>query len=354
MEVNLTLGKVLEIVDGTASSVDSDFIIKSIKSLESAKSQDLAVIVERGDASVFDAVSLDKIKNSKAGLILSSNADVTGKNYIIVKDAVGAFQKLVNYLNQQQATSRIGKNIDPTAVIDPSAVVCDGARIGAGSRIGALSFVGRNCDIGSCVTLHPGVKILDRCIIGDGTEIHSGAVVGSDGFGYKVTNQGMQKIPHIGIVRVGRMVEIGANTAIDRSSFDETVIGDGVKIDNLVHIAHNVKVGASTAILAHTSIGGSTQIGIGCQISGHVVVKNDVKIGNCVKIVSKSAVMNNLGDGEVVCGVPAIPFSKWKRISVLQLRLPEFAKFVAEIQRFIKDNNRSWFKRMIFKFFKKG
>ena len=353
MEVNLTLGKVLEIVDGVCSSVDSDFIIKNIKSLEAAESQDLAVIVERGDASVFDSVSLDKIKNSKAGLILSSAADVPEKNYIIVKDAVGAFQKLVNYLNQQLVSS-VGKNIDATAVVDPSAVICDGARIGAGSRIGALSFVGRNCVIGGGVTLHPGVKILDRCIIGDGTEIHSGAVIGSDGFGYKVTTQGMQKIPHIGIVRVGRMVEIGANTAIDRSSFGETVIGDGVKIDNLVHIAHNVKVGASTAILAHTSIGGSTQIGVGCQISGHVVIKNDVKIGNGVKIVSKSAVMNNLADGEVVCGIPAISFSKWKRISVLQLRLPEFAKFVAEIQRFIKDNNQSWFKRMVFKFFKKG
>lgn len=354
MEVNLTLGKVLEVVDGVCSSVDSDFLIKSIKSLESAESQDLAVIVERGDASVFDAVSLDKIKNSKAGLILSSNADVPEKNYIIVKDAVDAFQKLVNYLVRQQSASYVGKDIDASAVIDPSAVVCDGAKIGAGSRINALSFVGRNCVIGSGVTLHPGVKILDHCIIDDGTEIHSGAVIGSDGFGYKVTKHGMQKIPHIGIVRIGKMVEIGANTAIDRSSFGETVIGDGVKIDNLVHIAHNVKVGASTAILAHTSIGGSAQIGIGCQISGHVVIKNDIKIGNGVKVVAKSAVMNNLDDNEVVCGMPAIPFTKWKRISVLQLRLPEFAKFIAEIQRFVKDNNQSWFKRMMFKLFKKG
>ena len=152
MEVNLTLGKVLEIVDGVCSSVDSDFLIKSIKSLESAESQDLAVIVERGDASVFDAVSLDKIKNSKAGLILSSNADVPEKNYIIVKDAVDAFQKLVNYLVRQQSASYVGKDIDASAVIDPSAVVCDGAKIGAGSRINALSFVGRNCVIGSGVT----------------------------------------------------------------------------------------------------------------------------------------------------------------------------------------------------------
>ncbi len=327
--------------------------------METAESQDLAIIVERGDASVFDSVSLDKIKNSKAGLLLSSNADVPEKNYIIVKDAVGAFQKLVNYLNQQVISnlgknSNVGKIIDPTAFVHPSAIVCDGAKIGAGTVINALAFVGKNCVIGDRVTLHPGVKILDRCIIGYGTEIHSGAVIGSDGFGYKVTTQGMQKIPHIGIVRIGKMVEIGANTAIDRSSFDETVIGDGVKIDNLVHIAHNVKIGASTAILAHTAIGGSTQIGIGCQISGHVVIKNDIKIGNGVKIVSMSGVMHNLADNEVVCGVPAIPFTKWKRISVLQLRLPEFAKFIAEIQRFIKDSNQSWFKRTLFKFFKKG
>ena len=269
---------------------------------------------------------LIRLKNSKAGFLISCVADLPEKKYIIVKDAVEAFTKLVDYLTVQSFASKLDtgkseKNVSPTALVDPLAVICDGATVGNGSIVNALAFVGRNCVIGAGVVLYPGAKILDNCIIGDGSIIHAGAVIGSDGFGYKVTKQGMQKIPQIGIVRIGRMVEIGANCTIDRASFDETVIGDGVKMDNLVHIAHNVKIGPSCAILAQTGIAGSVQIGIGCQIGGQVAIKNDTKIGNGVKIVSKSAVLNDLVDGEVVCGMPAIPFTKWKRISVLQVKI---------------------------------
>jgi UDP-3-O-[3-hydroxymyristoyl] glucosamine N-acyltransferase len=333
MEVNLTLDKVLEIVDGVASSVDSNFLIKNIRSLEDAKESDLAVILDKGDASVFDSISIDKIKNSTAGLILSSSVVVDGKNYIIVKDALSAFQKLFAYLSDQRARIIVEKNIEPSALIDPSAIICDGVKIGASSVIGAQVFIGRDCVIGAGVLIYPGVKILDRCLIGDGAIIHSGAVIGSDGFGYQVTKQGMKKIPQIGIVNVGRMVEVGANTCIDRAAFEETKIGDGVKIDNCVHVAHNVKIGAATAILAQTGIAGSAQIGIGCQIGGQVAIKNDVKIGNGVKIVSKSAVLNDLEDGAVVCGIPAIPFSKWKRIHVLQQKLPEYSKLLLALQK---------------------
>ncbi len=306
MEVNLTLDKVLEIVDGVASSVDSNFLIKNIRSIEMAQECDLGVILDRGEESVFDSIAVDKIKNSVAGLILSSSIVVDGKNYLIVKDALSSFQKLINYLSDQRARKIVEKNIDPGAFIDPSAVVCDGVKIGANSVIGAQSFIGRDCMIGAGVLIYPGVKILDRCLIGDGTIIHSGAVIGSDGFGYQVTKQGMRKIPQIGIVKIGKMVEIGANTSIDRASFDQTVIGDGVKIDNCVHIAHNVRIGAATAILAQTGIAGSAQIGSACQIGGQVAIKNDVKIGNGVKIVSKSAVLSDLDDKAVVCGIHTI------------------------------------------------
>lgn len=345
MEVNLTLDKVLEIVDGVANSVDSNFLIKNVRALESAGEFDLAVILDRGDASVFDAIGIDKIKKSAAGLFLSNAVVVDGKNYIIVKDAVAALQKLFDYLLNQRSKKNIEKNIESTVFIDPTAVVCDGVKIGAKTVIGAQVFIGRDCVIGAGVLLYPGVKILDRCVIGDGTIIHSGTVIGSDGFGYQVTKQGMQKIPQIGIVRIGKMVEIGANSAIDRASFEETVVGDGVKIDNCVHVAHNVKIGSATAILAQTGIAGSVQIGIGCQIGGQVAIKNDVKIGNGVKIVSKSGVLNDLEDGAVVGGIPAIPFAKWKRIHVLLQKLPEMSKFLIDAQNYLKKQESSWIRR---------
>lgn len=343
MEVNLRLSKIAEIIGGELHSADSFFVIKSISSLEKASDHDLAIILDRGDASVFDAVNKEKIKASKAGCFLTNNAELfENKNYILVKDTTIAFQQLVNYLTSVDILKNIPSTISSDSVIHPTAVVCDGAKIGRGTRIEAQAFVGRYCVIGENVTIYPGAKVLDNCIVGDGTIIHSGVVIGSDGFGYKVTKQGLIKIPQIGIVKIGRHVEIGANCTIDRAAFDETVIGDGVKMDNLIHIAHNVKVGAGTAILAQTGIAGSVTIGIGCQIGGQVAIKNDTKIGNGVKIVSKSVVMKDLEDGAVVCGIPAIPFTRWKRISVIINKLPELAN----------EKTKPWYLR-IFSIFKK-
>jgi UDP-3-O-[3-hydroxymyristoyl] glucosamine N-acyltransferase len=137
---------------------------------------------------------------------------------------------------------------------------------------------------------------------------------------------GLRKVPHVGIVRIGKHVEIGANTTIDRSEFGETVVGDGVKIDNCVHIAHNVKIGPGSAILAHTGVAGSVEIGTGCQIGGQVAIKDHIKIGDGAKIVSKSAVMRDVAPKAVVCGIPSMPFSQWKRVMVVLARLPEYVK----------------------------
>ncbi|MCK4517978.1 UDP-3-O-(3-hydroxymyristoyl)glucosamine N-acyltransferase [Candidatus Babeliales bacterium] len=216
--------------------------------------------------------------------------------------------------------------VEDNVSIGAGAVIEDDAKIGYGATIGANVFVGQGAVVGCGVVLHPGVKILERSVVGDNTIIHSGAVIGSDGFGYRVMKTGLRKITHIGIVIIGKSVEIGANTTIDRAEFDQTVIGDGVKLDNQVHIAHNVKIGPHTAILAQTGIAGSTIIGAGCQIGGQVAIKDHLTIGNEVKIVSKSAVMKNLKDGEIVCGIPSMPFSQWKRMMVALARLPELLK----------------------------
>lgn len=360
MNLNLSVKELATLVNATHPNTNQDFIIKNILSLESAGPDDMAVILERGDASVFGSLSLEKIKNSNAGLILASSPVVDGKDYLLVDDALVAFTKIVDHIQKDTnpiddflvtpTHAYISKSatIASSVTIGVGAVICADVHIGEQSNIGAQSFVGKGCRIGANVLIHPGVKILDRCIIGDGTIVHSGTVIGSDGFGYEVTHQGLRKIPQIGIVVVGKIVEIGANCSIDRASFDKTVIGNGVKLDNAVHIAHNVIIGDCTAILAQTGIAGSAKIGIGCQIGGQVAIKNDVVIGNGVKIVSKSAVLNNLNDGETVCGIPAIPFMQWKRLHALNSKLPEWSKLVTTIKTIIERQNQSIWEKIKF------
>ncbi|MBS1988185.1 UDP-3-O-(3-hydroxymyristoyl)glucosamine N-acyltransferase [Candidatus Dependentiae bacterium] len=334
MNLNLTLQDIICLLDVVECHIEPSFLVKKIASLEQAGPDDIAIIMDRGDQSVFDAVSTEKIKQSNAGIFLASKAVVDGKRYLLVKDEVIAFQKLVDVIAQK--VSENDPLIAPTAQVHPSAVIEQGATIGQHTFIGAQVVVGRDCQIGAGVVLHPGVKILDRCIIGDGTIIHAGAVIGSDGFGYQITKIGLRKIPQIGIVRVGKFVEIGANCTIDRASFDQTLIGNGVKIDNLVHIAHNVTIGDGCAILAQTGIAGSVTIGVGTQIGGQVAIKDNVVVGKGVKVVSKSGVMSNLVDGSTVAGIPSMPFLQWKRCMVALNKLPEVVKLAGDVKTLLE------------------
>jgi UDP-3-O-[3-hydroxymyristoyl] glucosamine N-acyltransferase len=357
MILHVPLDTILTVIN-TSSDSEGKNIIEKIASLQTAGPQDLAVFLDRGDASVFDSVSIEEVRKTKAGFILASRPVVEGKRYLLVSDPLVAYQKLVDFalhvqkipddfqLTSSHALVSRQAQVHESVIVSPGALICAGTVIGEGTFIGAQVHLGRQVVIGRQVYLHPGVIILDRCTIDDGSIIHAGSVVGSDGFGYEISKQGLRKIPQIGVVKIGKMVEIGANCTIDRASFDQTVIGDGVKLDNMVHVAHNVVIGQGTAVLAQTGIAGSTTIGAGCQIGGQVAIKNGLTIGNYVKIVSKSAVMHNLQDKETVCGIPAIPFMQWKRISVLIGRLPEFVKLITNMQDKIHQPFLKWVKRM--------
>jgi UDP-3-O-[3-hydroxymyristoyl] glucosamine N-acyltransferase len=357
MQINLKLSEIKRII-GADSALDDSFFINKISSLENAQENDLVVVLDKGELDVFGAVSAEKINASKAGIFLTKEEIVPGKKYLLVSDPLKAFQKLVEFVEQKETSKTQNHSssfISDKAIlkeniqVEPFAIIEGGAQIGENSFIGAGVFIGKFVKIGSNVKIHPGVKILDRCQIGDNSIIHSGVIIGSDGFGYKATRQGLQKIPQIGIVKIGSNVEIGANSCIDRAAFDETVIGNGVKIDNLVHIAHNVKIGDHTVILALTGIAGSAQIGAGCMIGGHVGIRDHIKIGNGVKVVSKSAVMNDIKDGETVAGSPAVNFGQWKRISVATLKLPEVFKEFLKFKSLLESNKKTSFWKKIFR-----
>ena len=364
MDINLSVEKIIDAlgVEKAACSLDRSFVVRRISSLEKAGPDDLAVVLDRGDLSVFDSVSTKDIQLSSAGLLLVEKPLVVGKNYLIVPDALAAYQKIVAWIDNldhkkkiysdlhENAFVSVDAKLDQNVSVEAAVVVQQGSQIGSNSFIGSQTFIGKNCTIGSNVVIYPGVKILDRTVIGDGSIIHSGTVIGSDGFGYVVTKKGLRKIPQIGIVRIGRNVEIGANCSVDRASYDETVIEDCVKIDNSVHVAHNVRIGQGTAILAQTGIAGSVVVGKGCQIGGQVAIRDHVCIGDGVKIVSKSGVMNNIKAGQVVCGTPTIPFSQWKRMTVVMLRLPDiFKKFNSFLNNQSARPKRSFWQKLFFK-----
>jgi len=355
MQLNVTIQKIADVVEGT-TTLDPSLIVENITSLEGATARDVAIVLDPDEGSAFDGVSAETVKKSKAAVLLASKPVVDGKPYIIVKDPLEAFTKLTSefshhrlnvprdYVIHRTASVHDTAIIQEQSRVEAQAVVEAGTVVGERTMVGAGTYIGKKCAIGNDVIIHPGVRILDETIIGDGCIIHSGTVLGSDGFRYHISRKGLRKVPQIGCVRLGKHVEIGANSCVDRAAFEETVIGDHVKIDNHVHIAHNVQIGPHTAIIAQTAVAGGVKIGAGCQIGGQVAIKDHVTIGNGVKIVSKSGVLKDLEDGAVVAGIPSVPFSTWKRIVVLLPHLPELFKTARTIQ---KTYAKSWWRRLL-------
>ena len=195
-------------------------------------------------------------------------------------------------------------------------------------------FVGRNVTIGKGTILHPGVKIKQDTVIGEFCEIHTGAVIGSDGFGYSPQNDGtFKKIPQTGNVIIKDRVSIGANTTIDRATLGATIIGNGVKLDNQIQIAHNVEIGDHTVIAAQTGIAGSTKIGKHCFIGGQVGIVGHITIGDYVQIQAQSGVTSSMPNSKKIQGTPAIDYNTFmksyihfKNLSTLEKRLSQIEK----------------------------
>jgi len=223
--------------------------------------------------------------------------------------------------------------VDPTAHVGPHCVVGEQARIGARSVLQGGNHVGANCQLGEDVNLFPNVTIYARSEIGHRVRIHSGSVIGSDGFGY-VQDGGMhRKVPQIGNVILREDVEIGSNVSIDRGALGPTVIGKGTKIDNLVQIAHNVTIGDHCLVISQVGIAGSTKVGNYVIFAGQAGVAGHLKIGSKVTVAAQAGVMNHIPDGEKWLGSPAQPDRQAKRQLIAIQHLPELLKRVAELEK---------------------
>lgn len=232
--------------------------------------------------------------------------------------------------------------IDPTVHVGPLCVIEAGASIGPGSVLIASVHVGAGASIGAKCTLYPGVSVLERCVIGNACILHSGAVIGADGFGYRPdASTGMPvKVPHIGNVQVGHGVEIGANSAIDRAKFGSTVIGDGTKIDNLVQIAHNCQIGRCCLLCGQVGIGGSVTLGDGVIMGGASSVRDNVNIGARAQIAGRAGVTADVEPGGDRFGLPALPGREAMQIHSASRRLREVLSRLRNLERRVLGEGR--------------
>jgi UDP-3-O-[3-hydroxymyristoyl] glucosamine N-acyltransferase len=223
--------------------------------------------------------------------------------------------------------------------VSEHALIAGSATLGIGVNVGPFVFVGERVTIGDGVTIYGHVTIEADSVIGDGTVIypqvsiysgsrigrrciiHSGAVIGSDGYGFAFHQGRFHKIPQVGTVRIEDDVEIGAGTCIDRAALGETVIGEGSKIDNLVQIGHNVKIGKHCVLVSQVGIAGSTELGDYVQVAGQSGFAGHLKIGSRVQVAAKSAVLDDVAEGMKVMGTPAVPFREFARREAALRRL---------------------------------
>jgi UDP-3-O-[3-hydroxymyristoyl] glucosamine N-acyltransferase len=214
--------------------------------------------------------------------------------------------------------------VDPAAAIGPQAVIAAQAVIGAGAQVGAGTFVGEAAHVGVATVLAPRVSLMHGCSIGARGIVHSGAVIGADGFGFAPFEGRYLKIPQTGAVRVGDDVEIGANTTIDRGTMGDTVIEDGVKLDNLVQVAHNVHIGAHTVVAGCAGIAGSARIGRGCQIGGAAMIAGHLEIADGCIISAGTLISRSIKAAGFYSGVfPFMPNRDWERNAALVRHLDE-------------------------------
>ena len=221
--------------------------------------------------------------------------------------------------------------------IDPLAFVSKSAQIGENVYIAPFAFIGENVKIGDGSRIFPHVTIYDGCQIGKNVTIHAGSVIGADGFGFAPTASGYDKIPQIGIVVIEDDVEIGANTCVDRSTMGQTVIHKGVKLDNLVQIAHNCEVGANTVMSAQVGLAGSTKVGEWCMFGGQVGLAGHLTVGDHVNLGGQSGVTGNVKSNQTLIGSPVMEPGVFFKAAAIMKRLPDMYKEISALRKELEE-----------------
>jgi len=319
---------------------NDDLLIKGVTKVEEAEKGDITFAISEK--------FLKKAEQSKASaVIVPLRIEEFNKPIIRAKNPRLAFAQLLEFFTPPKSrftgihpTAVIGRNvkIGGEVTIGPYSVVEDGAVLENDVYLSSFVYLGQEVRVGKESFLYPRVTVLEGTSIGERVTIHSGVVIGSDGFGFVKKEDGSYyKIPQVGRVVVEDEVEIGANVAIDRATIGETRIGRGTKIDNLVHIAHNVKVGENVIMVALVGVSGSSSIGDGAILAGQAGVTDHVNIGPGAVVAAKAGVTKDIPANLFVSGFPARNHSKQKRIKAITSHLPEILRRIERLERLIKE-----------------
>lgn len=314
----------------------ADFIGGRVEGNENAVVSTFAKI-EEGQEGAITFLSNPKytpyIYETKASIVLI-NEDVelekpVSATLIRVKNAYECVAKLL----QMYAAS-----LPKKTGIHPLAFVAESAQIGKDVYIGPFTYVGEGVKIGDGSMIYPNVTIYDGCQIGKNVTIHAGSVIGADGFGFAPNTEGYEKIPQLGIVIIEDDVEIGANTCIDRSTMGQTVIHKGVKLDNLIQVAHNCEIGENTVMSAQVGMAGSTKIGSWCMVGGQAGFAGHIHVADKTMVGAQCGVINNTkGNGENLIGSPAMDPKDFFKAKALYRRLPDMYKEISALRKEIEE-----------------
>lgn len=334
--MGLTLGELAERT-GTQVQGDAALVITGVCTLQEGRPDCISFLANpqyrkhlpdtRAGAVILTS---DHAKDCPVTTLVSSNPYVTYAQIAALLNPVNAAVQGIH----PSAVIAPGSRIDPSASLGPLCVIEEGARIGPDTIIGPGCVVGRDVVIGAAtrlvanVTLCHGVQLGSRCLI------HPGAVIGSDGFGLANENGHWLKVPQLGSVRIGDDVEIGANTSIDRGALEDTLIADGVKLDNQIQVAHNVQIGAHTAVAGCVGISGSAKIGAHCMLAGGVGVVGHLEIADGTVVTGMSMVTKSItSPGVYSSGLSALPNDQWNKIAVRLRHLDDMARRLQTLER---------------------
>ena len=340
----LSLGDIVDRLGGQLIG-DASQIIHQVATLEQATPDNIAFFVNER--------YLSRLQATGAGAVIAGRAlpELSGRSHIVTANPYAYFARVSALLNpvrpietMRHASAVIHRDarIGDGVHIAPHVVIEEGAVVGDGCFIGAGSYIGAGASVGDGGVLHPNVTVYHECTLGRRIIVHSGVVIGADGFGIAMDEGRWIKIPQIGRVRIGDDVEIGANTTIDRGAMDDTVIEDGVKLDNQIQIAHNVFIGAHTAIAACAGVAGSAHVGRHCRIGGASGIAGHIRIADNVEISAHTLITKSIAETGTYTG--AYPFEinrDWRRNAVVLRNLTELSRKIRALEMEMRKKDGS-------------
>lgn len=335
--MNATIAELAVLIGGEVDGCP-DAVVSGVASVDEARPGDVVLAEDRR--------YLERAACSAAACIVTgpaADSACEGKNLIRVDRPGEAFAKVLDFFRIVERMPAPG--IGPGAIVEPDARLGSDVAVGANCYVGHGAVLGDGCVlfpnvyigdgaiVGEKSKIYPGVVVYANCTVGRRVILHAGVVIGADGFGYVRGAGGLVKLPHVGTVEIGDDVEIGANATVDRAKTGATVVGRGTKIDNLVHIAHNVKIGANCVVAGMSGVAGSTEIGSNVTLAAQVGVKDHVRIGDGAVVAARAGVSTNIDGGAVVSGFPARDHRAELRSEAVRLQLPEVLERLRALER---------------------